>query len=158
MKRLLLICIAAFAAAVAVAQNVSPTVNWPYMYPDFLEGEIEKIGGLVEKGRYNIHLNIGTLHYLKDGTIEEHPENWEEHTVINLVERLEPGKLSLIIDCGYDDFFFEVNCNLHDKLLKAGIKHDFYVREGVHNWDYWRNSIQYQLLYFSNYFKTHPNK
>ena len=89
------------------------------------------------------------------GTIEEHPENWEAHTVINLVERLEPGKLSLIIDCGYDDFFFGVNCALHEKLLKAGIKHDFYVREGVHNWDYWRNSIQYQLLYFSNYFKAH---
>ena len=73
MKKLVLFCIAALSATVLMAQNVSPTVNWPYMYPDFLEGEIEKIGGLVEKGRYNIHLNIGTLHYLKDGTIEEHP-------------------------------------------------------------------------------------
>ena len=88
------------------------------------------------------------------GTIEEHPENWEEHTVVNLVDRIKPGQLSLIIDCGYDDFFFGVNCDLHERLLKAGIKHDFYVREGVHNWDYWRNSIQYQLLYFSNYFKS----
>jgi hypothetical protein len=73
MKRLLLICIAAFAAAVAVAQNVSPTVNWPYMYPDFVEGEMEKMGGQIEKGRYNIHLNVGALHYLNDGTIKEHP-------------------------------------------------------------------------------------
>lgn len=73
MKRLLLICIAAFAAAVAVAQNVSPTVNWPYMYPDFVEGEMEKMGAQIEKGRYNIHLNVGALHYLNDGTIKEHP-------------------------------------------------------------------------------------
>ena len=73
MKRLLLICIAAFAAVVAVAQNVSPTVNWPYMYPDFVEGEMEKMGGQIEKGRYNIHLNVGALHYLNDGTIKEHP-------------------------------------------------------------------------------------
>lgn len=73
MKRLMLICIAAFAAAVAVAQNVSPTVNWPYMYPDFVEGEMEKMGGQIEKGRYNIHLNVGALHYLNDGTIKEHP-------------------------------------------------------------------------------------
>lgn len=73
MKRLLLLCIAAFAAAVAVAQNVSPTVNWPYMYPDFVEGEMEKMGGQIEKGRYNIHLNVGALHYLNDGTIKEHP-------------------------------------------------------------------------------------
>ena len=73
MKRLLLICIAALSAAVAVAQNVSPTVNWPYMYPDFVEGEMEKMGGQIEKGRYNIHLNVGALHYLNDGTIKEHP-------------------------------------------------------------------------------------
>ena len=73
MKRLLFICIAAFAATVAVAQNVSPTVNWPYMYPDFVEGEMEKMGGQIEKGRYNIHLNVGALHYLNDGTIKEHP-------------------------------------------------------------------------------------
>ena len=73
MKKIIFLLVAALMAVTALAQNVSPTVNWPYMYPDFLEGEIEKIGGLVEKGRYNIHLNIGTLHYLKDGTIEEHP-------------------------------------------------------------------------------------
>ena len=73
MKRLLLICIAALSAAVAVAQNVSPTVNWPYMYPDFVEGEMEKMDGQIEKGRYNIHLNVGALHYLNDGTIKEHP-------------------------------------------------------------------------------------
>ena len=73
MKRLLLICIAALSAAVAVAQNVSPTVYWPYMYPDFVEGEMEKMGGQIEKGRYNIHLNVGALHYLNDGTIKEHP-------------------------------------------------------------------------------------
>ena len=73
MKRLLLLCIAAFSAVVALSQNVSPTVNWPYMYPDFIEGEVEKIGGQFEKGRYNIHLNVGALHYLNDGTIKEHP-------------------------------------------------------------------------------------
>jgi hypothetical protein len=73
MKRLLLICIAALSAAVAVAQNVSPTVNWPYMYPDFVEGEMEKMGGQIEKGRYNIHLNVGALHYLNDRIIKDRP-------------------------------------------------------------------------------------
>ena len=73
MKRLLLLCIAALSAVAALSQNVSPTVNWPYMYPDFVEGEMEKMGGQIEKGRYNIHLNVGALHYLNDGTIKEHP-------------------------------------------------------------------------------------
>ena len=83
------------------------------------------------------------------GKYEEYPENWENNTVINMTHLIRPGQINLIIDCGTEDFFYEVNCNLHEKLLKEGIPHDFHVRPGVHWWTYWRNSIQYQILYFS---------
>ena len=86
------------------------------------------------------------------GSIEEYPENWEKNTVINLTHLLKPESLNLIIDCGTEDFFFEVNCNLHEKLLKEGIPHEFYTRPGAHNWTYWLNSIKYQVLYFSDCF------
>ena len=86
------------------------------------------------------------------GTIEEHPDNWDKNTVINLTHLLKPGAMNIIIDCGTEDFFYEVNCNLHNKLLKEGIPHEFYTRPGAHNWKYWLNSIQYQVLYFSNCF------
>ena len=65
---------------------------------------------------------------------------------------LTPESLNIIFDCGVDDFFYEVNCNLHEKLMKEGIPHDFYVRPGAHNWRYWNNSIKYQMLFFSNCF------
>lgn len=87
------------------------------------------------------------------GTYKEHPQNWEENTVINMTHLLKPDSLNLIIDCGTEDFFYEVNCNLHDKLLKEGIPHEFQLRPGVHWWSYWRNSIQYQILYFNECFK-----
>lgn len=86
------------------------------------------------------------------GTIEEKPENWEKHTVINLVDGLKNGALNILVDCGSGDFFYKVNCDLHEKLRKAGIDHDFYIRPGEHNWNYWRNAIQYHLLYFNNCF------
>lgn len=79
-------------------------------------------------------------------------EVWENHTVINQVARLKNGELSIIIDCGYDDFFYEVNQDLHHKLSKYQIDHDFLVRPGVHNSDYWRNSIDYQILFFKKFF------
>jgi enterochelin esterase-like enzyme len=37
--------------------------------------------------------------------------------------------------------------------LERNIKHEYIERPGVHNWDYWQNAIQYQLLYFNNFFK-----
>lgn len=88
----------------------------------------------------------------KLGTYAEHPENWENNTVINLTHLLTPGKLALIFDCGTEDFFYKVNVNLHDLLVLRNIPHDFIVRPGAHNWAYWSNSIKYQLLFFHNYF------
>lgn len=78
---------------------------------------------------------------------------WDAHTVINLVPSMKKGQLALIIDCGYDDFFLEVNKNFHEALLKQGIGHDFLLRPGAHNSDYWNNSIDYQILFFQKYFQ-----
>ena len=86
------------------------------------------------------------------GKESENQEVWEKHTVINLVEHLKNGDLALIFDCGYSDFFFEVNNNFHEKLLKYKIDHDFIVRPGAHNGDYWRNSIDYQIVFFNKFF------
>jgi S-formylglutathione hydrolase FrmB len=93
--------------------------------------------------------------YKRLGSAEEHPENWEQYTVINLVDEAPTdGSLALIVDCGTEDFFYDVNIALHRKLMERGVPHDFYVRPGRHHWPYWQNSIQYQLLFFSNYFKN----
>lgn len=87
------------------------------------------------------------------GDYATHRQNWEENTVFNLVYLLTPKSLSLIIDCGSDDFFYKVNVNLHEKLLERNIPHDFISRPGGHTLDYWKNAIQYQVLFFSNFFK-----
>lgn len=86
------------------------------------------------------------------GTYAQYPDRWEQNTVINLLHLLTPGSLSLLIDCGTEDFFFRVNNNLHDKLLERNIAHDYITRPGGHNWPYWNTAITYQLLYMRQYF------
>ena len=87
------------------------------------------------------------------GEYESNKDRWNSHTVINQIDKLQNGNLAIIIDCGFNDFFFEVNNNLHDALLKQGIDHDYIVRSGEHNSKYWNNSIDYQILFFKKYFK-----
>ena len=87
------------------------------------------------------------------GEYAENPENWETHTVINQLWRLKPGALAIIIDCGTEDFFYQVNEELHRQLLYRNIPHDYLTRPGSHNWDYWNNSIDYQLIFFEEYFQ-----
>lgn len=88
------------------------------------------------------------------GDMAEYPENWEKNSVVNLLYLIKDDKLPLIIDCGINDFFIDVNRMLHEKMLSLNIKHDYIERPGVHNWDYWNNAIEFQVLYFYNYFKS----
>ena len=86
------------------------------------------------------------------GEYAENPENWEKNTVINMVHLLTPNSLRIIIDCGTDDFFYLVNCNLHEKLVERNIPHDFISRPGRHDGNYWRNAVKYQLLFMTDFF------
>lgn len=86
------------------------------------------------------------------GGQDENPGAWEAFTPINLIPRLENGDLRILIDCGYGDFFLDVNRAFHERLLQRGIDHDFYLRPGCHNADYWADSVDYQLLFFRKFF------
>lgn len=77
---------------------------------------------------------------------------WDSHTVINQLDKVKDGDLAIIIDCGNDDFFLEVNKAVHDKLLQNKVGHDFIVRPGAHNAAYWNNAVDYQILFFSKFF------
>lgn len=78
--------------------------------------------------------------------------NWENCSAVNLVERLKATGAQLIIDCGLDDFFLETNRLMHQRLLEAQVRHEYIERPGEHNQAYWRNAIDYQVLFFSKFF------
>ncbi len=81
-----------------------------------------------------------------------HRDNWVNYSLFHVVETPPSDTLKIIIDCGIKDFFFPANEQLHEKLLNLKIQHDFIVRPGQHDWAYWRNAVQYQLLFFKSYF------
>lgn len=88
------------------------------------------------------------------GTYALYPDNWEKYSVINLTHLLTPNSLQIMIDCGTGDFFYQINCQLHQKLLDRNIPHDFISRPGKHNGEYWKNAVQYQLLFMVNFFEA----
>jgi S-formylglutathione hydrolase FrmB len=86
------------------------------------------------------------------GSYKRYPDRWAAYSVINLVSLLKPNSLAITFDCGSSDFFAGVNKALHEKLLAAKIPHDYASRPGAHTWEYWGNSINYQMLFFSRFF------
>ncbi len=96
------------------------------------------------KNRFDISKRIGdTL---------THAAAWHDLSVINLIEKYKKTRLKIIFDCGDKDIFIDGNRRLHQKMLLLKIPHKYIERPGQHNWDYWRNAVRYQLLYFSNFF------
>lgn len=104
------------------------------------------------------------------GEYFENPQVWDDHSVVNQLYRVRaatgvpggwgnphlkqvlPRQLAIIIDCGTDDFFFDVNAALHEKMLYYGIVHDYIVRPGTHSGNYASNALSFQLLFFKNFF------
>ncbi|MEO5998989.1 MAG: alpha/beta hydrolase family protein [Chitinophagaceae bacterium] len=80
-------------------------------------------------------------------------QNWENNTVINLINNLKNGELSISFDCGLQDVFIPGNRILHEKLVEMKIDHDYVERPGAHNYPYAKNSIDYQLLFFKKFFE-----
>lgn len=97
------------------------------------------------RNKYDVSKRIGdTVTYA---------ENWKKYSVIYLVEKYPKDSLAIIFDCGTEDFFYNNNHALHEKMVKLKIPHEYIERPGKHDWAYWRNAVQYQLLFFNNYFK-----
>jgi enterochelin esterase-like enzyme len=53
------------------------------------------------------------------------------------------------IDCGDDDFLYEGNSLVHIAMRKKEIPHEFRIRDGAHNWTYWRNALPNVLEFVS---------
>lgn len=95
-------------------------------------------------GKWNIAKRLGDY--------QSNHEVWKQHTVVSLVPTIKSGQ-NIAIDEGSEDFFYEVNCNLHELLMKHKIAHEFTIRPGGHTWAYWVNALDYQALFFDKAFK-----
>jgi S-formylglutathione hydrolase FrmB len=86
---------------------------------------------------------------LKLGDISSSRLAWQAHSIVYLIDKIKAANLPIAIDCGVYDFLIEDNRTLHKKLLQANVSHDYTERPGVHDWSYWANAIEYQVLFFS---------
>ena len=79
-------------------------------------------------------------------------QRYFDYSIMKEMEQYPKDSISIIMDCGTEDFVIEMNRAVHKKMQSLRIPHDYTERPGKHDWNYWRNAIQYQLLYFRNFF------
>lgn len=77
---------------------------------------------------------------------------FKRYNVLSLIENMPDTQKKAVrwyIDCGDDDFLFEGNSLVHIAMRKEEIPHEFRIRDGAHNWTYWRTSLPKVLEFVS---------
>ena len=81
--------------------------------------------------------------------------HYYENSVLKLAASVPAAKLNTVrfyIDCGDKDFLIKGNMALHALLTDQKVNHEFRVRDGVHNWTYWRAALPEVLKFVSQSF------
>ena len=97
--------------------------------------------------------------FAKRENIKFNENNFEsfisKNNPLKIVDQINKETLNSIrwyIDCGDDDYLFEGNSLMHIKMRKKGVKHEFRIRDGAHNWTYWRTALPSVLEFISQKF------
>lgn len=80
---------------------------------------------------------------------------WYDNSILDIIAKKNGSELNKVrywIDCGDDDFLFNGNSLLHIALSKKLVKHEYRVRDGGHNWTYWRTGITDALQFIGQSF------
>ena len=80
---------------------------------------------------------------------------FERHNALQQIELNDLEKMKSVkwyFDCGDDDFLYEGNSLIHISMKKKEIPHEFRIRDGAHNWTYWRTSLPEVLGFVSETF------
>ena len=81
---------------------------------------------------------------------------YERHSALVQLDKIKMEDVKSVkwyFDCGDDDFLFEGNSLVHIAFRKKEIPHEFRIRDGAHNWTYWRTSLPDVLSFVSDTFR-----
>ncbi len=79
-----------------------------------------------------------------------------EDDPIYLMQHLNPDTIKTVryyIDCGDDDFLYKGSSTLHIIMRELDIPHQYRVRNGSHQWSYWRSGLLNGLKFIGESFQ-----
>lgn len=81
--------------------------------------------------------------------IGEDLNHWKKNSILDLLQSAKTN-VRYYIDCGDDDYLLQGTLDAHRIMQEKGIKHELRVRDGAHNWEYWRSALPEVLKFISH--------
>lgn len=86
-------------------------------------------------------------------------EAMKQYSAIKFVENADQETIKKLrtvkwfIDCGDDDFLFDLSVRLHQLMRQKHVKDELRIRNGQHNWEYWHTALRLALPFASRNFE-----
>lgn len=82
-------------------------------------------------------------------------EHWKDNSPFYIIDSVSAGlytDINWYIDCGQNDFLLPANEAFHDLLRQYNIPHEYHVRPGTHNWEYWESGARRGFIFIHTCF------
>ena len=82
-------------------------------------------------------------------------DHWKANNPLHVARNANSDTLKTVryyFDCGDDDFLYKGNAAAHVLFRDLEIPHEFRIRDGAHNWTYWRTGIVDALKFLGKSF------
>ena len=143
----------AHRAVMGLSMGGGGSVVYCQHHPDMFSSCFAMSGWLDEKARLvggdltQIDCFYHVCKAVRDNSALDFVDNADEKTLDAL------RSIKWFIDCGDDDFIFDLSIAFYQKMRNRGVKSELRVRNGVHNWEYWHNSLRLALPFISRNFE-----
>jgi len=139
-----------YRAVAGLSMGGNGTLIYALHHPELFSSACPLSAGAAPLNMDNVKKSLGSD--LKNVTQDQLEAYFNRYNIPGLIERIPDNRKNEIrwyIDCGDDDFLYEGNSMLHIAMRKKGIAHEFRIRDGAHNWTYWRESLPEVLRFIS---------
>ncbi|MGF7139046.1 alpha/beta hydrolase [Roseimarinus sediminis] len=139
-----------FRAIAGLSMGGYGTLNYALKYPEMFSAAVafsaaifseESMMNTDEQGWERINKQIFGPYREGRERLSEHYRNNNAFDITQAKGRDAYRGLRLMLDCGDDDFLTNDNARLHIHLNEMEIAHEFRMRDGAHNWTYWRTGL-----------------
>lgn len=151
-----------YRAVAGLSMGGYGTMIFALKYPDLfvaaapLSAAIYDDDALASKDTKNYEVTYGQLYGRGLQGKDRLNKAWYDNSILKIVDTKSADELKKVrywIDCGDDDFLTKGNSLLHILLVDKKVPHEYRVRDGAHNWTYWRTGITDALQFIGDSFR-----
>lgn len=139
-----------YRAVAGLSMGGNGTLIYALHHPELFSAACPLSAGAGPVNIENLRKSLGNDKSARaEKLIEAYIDRYNIPSLIDKIPDDSKKDIRWFIDCGDDDFLYEGNAMLHIAMRKKEIPHEYRVRNGAHNWTYWRESLPEVLKFIS---------